>query len=148
VVGKMFETFEHKADIGVRGKGNTLESAFEECAKAMISVMLDIDSIEPRKSHVIKLKSSDESNLLISFLNELLFLKDTKKMIYSKFRVKIEESAFENNLKEFTLKATCFGEKIDLKKHDFLVDVKAATYSQLRVVQEDKIFVAQCIVDV
>ncbi|MGI6589323.1 MAG: archease [Candidatus Iainarchaeum sp.] len=144
----MFETFEHKADVGVRGKGNTIESAFEECAKAMISVMVDINSIEPKKSHVIKIKSTDESTLLINFLNELLFLKDKKKMIYSKFRVNIEENMNEDDLKEFNLKATCFGEKIDLKKHEFLVDVKAATYSQLKVKQENKTFVAQCIVDV
>ena len=31
-----------------------------------------------QKSHVIKIKSTDESTLLINFLNELLFLKDKK----------------------------------------------------------------------
>lgn len=144
----MFETFEHKADVGVRGKGVNIESAFEECAKAMINVMTSIDLIEPKKSHVIKISAKDEQSLLVNFLNELLFLKDKKKMIYSKFRVSIEKIVEKNDLNTFLLKATCFGEKIDLKKHEFFVDVKAATYSQLKVFNEKNSWVAQCIVDV
>lgn len=143
-----FETFENKADIGVRGKSNSLNGAFEECAKAMMSVMVDVNSIEPKKSHVIKISAQDESALLVSFLNELLFIKDKKKMIYSKFRVTITKEKNEEDKEEFVLKATLFGEKIDSKKHFFQVDVKAPTYSELKVESNKGMWVAQCIVDV
>jgi SHS2 domain-containing protein len=142
-----FETFENKADIGVRGKSGSLSGAFEECAKAMMSVMVDVDAIEPKKSHVIKISAQDEPALLISFLNELLFIKDKKKMIYSKFRVSISKENIEEK-EEFILKATLFGEKIDPKKHNFKVDIKAPTYSELKVESNKGSWVAQCIVDV
>lgn len=44
-----YETFEHTADIGIRGIGDNLEQAFEEGAKAMFSVMYDINSIKPNQ---------------------------------------------------------------------------------------------------
>ena len=143
-----FETFESKADVGVRGKSHSLNGAFEECAKAMMSVMTEVDSIEPKKSHLIKISAQDESALLISFLNELLFLKDKKKMIYSKFRVNISKEKNDEGIELFELKATLFGEKIDFKKHQFKVDVKAPTYSELKVENNKGNWIAQCIVDV
>ncbi len=143
-----FETFEHKADIGVSGKGKTVSIAFEECAKAMMSVMTDINSINPVKSHVINLSEKNYSALLVLFLNELLFLKDKKKMIYSKYRVELKEEKNDSSENKFLLKAVIFGEKIDQKKHEFKVDAKAATYSQLEVKKEGNNWIAQCIIDV
>jgi len=139
----LFENFEHKADIGARGKGKTMNEAFEECAKATISIMTDLHKIEPKKSHVISLKAKDEEALLVLFLNELLFLKDKKKMIYSQFRVTTKK--IESGLE---MKAVVFGEKINSKIHEFKVDAKAATYSELKVAQEGKEWIAQCIIDV
>ena len=148
----MFEHFEHKADVGVRGKGHTLDSAFEECALAMTEVFIDSTTINPKKAHKLELDSTDNAALLVSFLNELLFIKDSKKMIYSKFRVKLgkENKVDENGgVKEVvTLKATLFGEKINSNKHTFRTDVKAATYSELFAGEKNNEFIAQCIVDV
>ncbi len=148
----MHEHFEHKADVGIRGVGKSLNEAFEECAIALTGIMIDSNSVMPKKSHVINLSGTDGGALLVSFLNELLFLKDTKKMIYSKFRVKIgKESVVDaaGNTKEVvTLKATIFGEKINHNKHKVKVDAKAATYSELFVGEKNGQFIAQCIVDV
>jgi SHS2 domain-containing protein len=140
----MFEHFEHKADIGVRGKGKTIENAFEECAKSLTEIMAGVNLVEPKKSHVIELKAKDEGALLVAFLNELLFLKDTKKMIYSKFRVAITKDDGGG----VKLKAVCFGEKIDPKKHELKVEAKAATYSELKVEKIAAEWIAQCIIDV
>ncbi len=46
---KPYEQFEHKADVGVRGYGKTIEEAFENGAKAMFSIMVNIAKIEPKK---------------------------------------------------------------------------------------------------
>ena len=144
----MFETFENKADIGVRGKGKSVEQAFEECAKALTTVMADVYLVEPKKAHVFELKANDYGALLVSFLNEILFLKDKKKIIYSQFRVKILPEKDSAGKEIFMLKATVFGEKIDSKKHSLKVDPKAATYSQLLVEKKGNEWIAQCIIDV
>lgn len=148
----MFEHFEHKADIGIRGKGNTLSQAFEECATALSAIMIEPSSIMLKKSHTIELNATDYGALLVSFLNELLFIKDKKKMIYAKFRIKlgkeniVDEKGKVNEM--VTLKTTMFGEKINYNKHSIKTDPKAATYSELFAGEKNGQFIAQCIIDV
>jgi SHS2 domain-containing protein len=148
----MFEHFEHKADIGVRGTGKTLAEAFEGCAQALTEIIADTKTINPKKSHVIELKALDNGALLVDFLNELLFIKDKKKMVFSKFRVKLgKEHVIDtagNTKEKVTLKATIFGEKINFNKHSIKTDAKAATYSELFTGEKNGIFIAQCVVDV
>lgn len=148
----MHEHFEHKADIGIRGTGNTLNQAFEKCAIALTQIIADTNTIQPKKSHIIELTGTDNGALLVSFLNELLFIKDKKKMFYSKFRVKLGKETIvdeKGNVKEMvTLKATCFGEKINRNKHALRTDPKAATYSELFAGEKNGTFIAQCVVDV
>jgi SHS2 domain-containing protein len=139
----MFQTFENKADIGVRGSGASIGVAFSECAKAMTSIMASVEKISQKKKIGVEIKASDKEALLVAFLNELLYIKDAKQMIFSKFEVSVGEDEHGAELK-----AICFGEKINPKEHELMTEVKAATYSQLKVSKKGKEWVAQCIVDV
>ena len=139
----MFETFEHTADIGVRGTADTKEKAFSETAKAMLSVMVDSAKVEEKGRFDIQVKADSLENLLIEFLNEILFIMDFKEAVMKTVKVKeIKERAGE-----FYLTATGFGEK-KKEEHEFMTEVKAATYSQLEVREENGKWIAQCIVDV
>ena len=139
----MFETFEHTADIGVRGTADTKEKAFSETAKAVLSVMVDPTKVEEKGRFEIKVKANSLENLLVEFLNEILFIMDFKESIMRTVKVKeIKERAGE-----LYLTATGFGEK-KKEEHEFLTEVKAATYSQLEVKEEKGKWTAQCIVDV
>ena len=149
----MFELFEHKADIGVRGFGKSREEAFAECAKAMFSFIADLKKIEAKQWTEIAGDAQDLEMLLVNFLNELLYLKDAEGMLYSRFDVYITEEAGGHALKgkaggKFALKGKAGGEKIDKKKHVLKADVKAASFHQLKVAKEKGKWVAQCVVDV
>ncbi len=139
----MYELFEHKADIGVKGTGESLEEAFSECAKAMFSVMVNIEMISPDTSFEFKVKSSNREELLIDFLNELLYLKDINGMMFSGFYLYITRDRGK-----IILKGKASGEKVNKKKHDLKSEVKAATYHQLKIEKKNGEFVAQCVVDV
>jgi len=141
----MFETFGNKADIGVRGKGASAEEAFCECAKAMISVMASLKTIAPNKRIPIKVSAPDMNALLVNFLNEVLYVKDKNKMVFSKFIVKIRENPQKNG---FELNSECLGEEINPKKHELRTDIKAATYSLMKVEKRGIEWIAQCVVDV
>ena len=136
-----FETFEHTADIGIRGIGKTLEQAFEEAAKAMFSVMVDIKTVEPVRGIklVIQIKGLDDNGLFVEWLNRLVAEKDISGMMFSKFKVKIDDKQ---------LVGTAWGEQFNPKKHKPEVEVKAATYSQLKVEKQKGKYIAQCLVDV
>ncbi len=134
-----FEIFEHRADVGIRGLGKTLEEAFEDAAVAMFSVMVDLDTVRPVETFELEVSASDEEALFVEWLNELLSLADLNGAVFSKFEVEISGSC---------LKGRAAGEKWDLKRHEPKTEVKAATYSSLLVKNENGSYVAQCIVDV
>ncbi|HED01096.1 MAG TPA: archease [Proteobacteria bacterium] len=134
-----YETFEHGADIGIRGKGRTLEEAFSNGAKALFALMADLSTIEPQKEIQVECTAPDRETLFMVWLNQLIALADIEKMVLSEFNLTIRN----NNLT-----AVARGESIDPQKHDLGVEVKGATFTMLRVFREAGYFVAQCVVDV
>jgi len=139
----MYELFEHKADVGIRGFGKSLEEAFAECAKAMFSVMCDLKKVEGKEKAEVEAEANDREQLLVEFLNQLLYLRDVEEMMFSKFNLYIT-----NEGKEWKLKGEAFGEKLEKEKHALKSDVKAASYHQLKVEEKAGKFLAQCVVDV
>ena len=139
-----YELFEHRADIGVRGRGKTCEKAFEECAKAMFSVMVDVKKVLPKRKMQFDSHATDLPALLPEFLNNLLYLRDVEGLVFSRLEVKdlLQGPA------GWELKASAWGEKFDPEKHEPKTEVKAATFYQLAVKQTPEGFVAECVVDV
>ncbi len=139
----MFELFEHKADVGVRGFGRTLEEAFEECAKSMFSVMVDLGEVEAKEPVKMEVEAADKEQLLVNFLNELLYLQDVKEMMFNRFDLYITDGTGK-----WRLEGKAFGERINKEKHEFKTEVKAASYHQLKVEKQAGKWVAQCVIDV
>ena len=136
----MWEHFHHLADIGVRGAAPTLEEAFEDAAVALMAVICDPGKVAPKISVEIRCDAPETDILLADWLNALIYEMDVRKMLFSKFRVHING---EN------LSAVAWGEKADPARHQTAVEVKAATYMELKVVKNtDGQWIAQCVVDV
>lgn len=133
-----YKYFEHKADVGIIGIGKTLEEAFQEGAKALFNAMVDIKKVEPKNKIKIECEAGNEEELFVEFLNRLLAEKDINNMVFSDFKVKIKNNK---------LTGEAMGEKFNPKKQNVKIEVKAATYSQLKVIK-NKEFIAQCVVDV
>ena len=139
----MFELFEHQADVGIRGIGSSLKEAFEETGKALFSVMTDLKKVEGLKKVQFSAVGIDRENLFINYLNELIYLKDAKGMLFSSFKI----TELEKKGSSWYLKGGAFGEKIS-KKFPLKTDVKAASYSLLKIGKKDNKFIAQCVVDI
>jgi len=134
-----YETFEHEADIGVRGFGSTMEEAFENVAVALYSVMVNITRISPAETRTVSVNAPDHELLLVEWLNALLSISDVERMVFRKFEVKM------NGVE---LSGTAWGEKLDQDRHEPKVEVKGATYHMLSVTKQNERYVAQCVVDV
>ena len=137
--GAPYETFDHEADIGVRGFGATIEEAFANTAAAMYSVMVELNAVKPEREKNVSAEAPDRELLLVEWLNALLSLTDIERMVFSKFEVKIAGTS---------LTGTVWGEPLDRVKHAPKVEVKGATYYMLKIGKEKDRFVAQCVVDV
>jgi SHS2 domain-containing protein len=135
-----WEHFPHKADIGIRGAGATKERAFEQAAVALTAVITEPEKVAPEQKVEITCQADDDELLLTDWLNSLLYEMATRKMLFSRFEVRIEQNH---------LSATAWGEKLDVSRHSPTTEVKAATYAELSVQQEqDGTWIAQCVVDV
>ena len=135
----MYETFEHRADIGIRGYGKSMEEAFENGAKAMFSVMADIDKVKPYDKEEVLCEADDIEMLFVEWLNSLLSIAHLSRKMFCNFRVEINSEK---------LRGMAWGELLDPKKHHIMTEVKAATYSMLKVGKEGDVYIAQCVVDV
>ncbi len=134
-----YETFEHEADIGVRGYGDSIEEAFANTAAAMYSVMVNFSRVEPREKRNVSVSATDRELLLVEWLNALLALSDIERMIFCRFEVKVSGNA---------LSADAWGEPLDRERHEPNVEVKGATYHMLSVTRTGGRYAAQCVVDV
>lgn len=126
---KKYEYLDHTADAKFLAYGKTLEEAFENAALAMFNVMIDTNTISHTQSLDIELAAEDIDGLLFDWLSEFLFLMDAEYLVFGDFRVhRIEQEG-----DHFHLSATVYGEQIDLSRHRFDTEVKAATYNDMQV---------------
>jgi tRNA nucleotidyltransferase (CCA-adding enzyme) len=134
-----WEHFPHEADMGVRGFGPTIGTAFEQAALAMTAVITDPAGIEPREAVNIVCEAPDHELLLAEWLNHLVYEMATRRMLFARFAVQIDASRLEG---------TAWGEHVEPARHHPVVEVKGATYTALRVAPVPGGWVAQTVVDV
>jgi tRNA nucleotidyltransferase (CCA-adding enzyme) len=135
-----WEHFHHEADIGVRGIGATLEQAFEQAALAVTAVILDPVLVSDGQSITLEAEGPDRELLLTAWINAVIYEMATRRMLFRRFEVQISDQQ---------LQATAWGEPIDVAKHRPAVEVKGATFTELRVEQSlEGHWSAQCVVDV
>lgn len=137
---RKWEHFEHAADMGVRGYGDTVAEAFAEAALALTAVITNPATVQSRLNVAIQCQAPDIELLLVDWLNALIYEMATRHMLFSRFDVVVAD---------FSLTATVWGEVVDVARHAPAVEVKGATYTALRVAQEPTgQWCAQCVVDV
>lgn len=120
-----FEIIDHTADVGIAAYGSDMKEAFASVAAGMFSLMVDLDSIMEATSRKVDIKADNREDLLVAWLNELIYIHDTEGMLFSRFAV--------NDLGDRELKADCYGEKLDIERHSMKMEVKAATYHNVRI---------------
>lgn len=138
--GGRWEHFPHMADMGVRGFGRSCEEAFVQAALALTAIICDPAEIRPETAIEIRCEAPDQELLLVDWLNALIYEMAVRRMLFCRFDVRIEGHV---------LYATTHGETVDRSRHQPAVEVKGATYTELKVGREpDGRFFAQCVVDV
>ena len=135
-----WEHFPHQADVGVRGFGATKAEAFAQAAVALTAVVAVPETIRPSESVSVTFGAPEDELLLLDWLNALLFEMATRTMLFSRFDVEIEGRE---------LRGILWGEPVDVDRHRPAVEIKSATFTELRVAPtEDGGWLAQCVLDV
>lgn len=139
-----WQTFEHEADVGVRGTGATVDEAFAGAALAMIAAICDPATVAAREPVAIECTAPDLELLLLDWLNALVFEMATRRMLFARFELAIAPADGGPRLR-----ATAWGEPVEVARHQPAAEVKGASLCELKVAQQaDGRWLAQCVVDV
>jgi len=130
--------FEHDADIGVVGRGATVEEAFEAAAAATFGIMANLSAVRPERSVTLDFEEADVEIALVRWLNLLLGLSHEQGLVFCHFWIERDGVRWRGGAS---------GEpwRRDLERG---VEVKGATLTMLEVKQGPDGWRARCVVDV
>jgi SHS2 domain-containing protein len=122
-----YEEIEHPSDVGLRFWGESLEELFANAGVGMFSLITEINKVKADKDIGISLsaESSNLEDLLIIWLEKLVYYFEVENMVFSRIRVKKVENS--------CIRAVLDGEKVDSKRHGILNSIKAPTYHMLSI---------------
>jgi SHS2 domain-containing protein len=130
---------EHTADMGIEASGETLEELFAQAAYGLLEIIAGTPEALCREEKIVTVEGEDSEELLVNWLNEILYLFEIKRFFPLDFE--IEEVRGKRVL------ARVRGEPFDPQRHPVEREVKAVTYHQLRLEKTDGLWQARVYVD-
>lgn len=132
------------ADTAFRASGLTRSELFVASAEALLSILLlDPASVRKKNRKDFSVEADDIELLLYRYLQEFVFLKDSEFLLLVPVNVDIR-----GNGGGWVCRCSAMGETIDAGRHLFHADIKSVTMHNLKVWEEDGIWMAQVVIDV
>jgi SHS2 domain-containing protein len=122
-----YEQVEHTADLAYVARGRTLEALFENAAAGLFSLLLDPGVVEPRDEEEIAFEGHDAEEMLVAWLQEILFRIMTRGRVFRSATVRVVTPPRASGL--------CRGEALDPTRHELAAEIKAVTYHGLSIVR-------------
>lgn len=136
---KRFEILDHTADIAGRIYGMDFNELFVNASALLYSLMSPEFRGEAAADADMELSGDSPENLLVKFLNELIYRAEVKKTAGNVFGMKIEKKGVE-----FHLQCRMKGREIRMPGRE----IKAATYHGLIIKKKDGVWTADVIFDI
>ena len=123
-----FKVFEHTADVGLEIFGDEIADVFEYAGRGMFDIIFHSAPpiIEPIGEYKIKLQASDLEQLMVDWLDELLYIFSTEHIVFSNYELSIDPKAF-------SLEARVAGALVTDDELLGSCEIKAVTYHMLIV---------------
>lgn len=136
------ETFEHTADVGLRIRAEDLDDLFRTAAEALFDyVVANREAVRVAETESIALQADETAELLVTWLNDLIFRSETRHRLYNRFDVHLDDDGRG-------LQAEVGGEAIDGNRHVLDHEVKAVTHHGLTLRREGRGWMAELILDI
>jgi SHS2 domain-containing protein len=136
------ETFDHTADLGLRVRGSDRDDLYRTAAEGLFdTIVSNRDAVRAQDRESVSLVADSPAELLVAWLNELIFRCETRHRLYSRFDVHVAADGL-------SVHAEIGGEPIDRDRHVLDHEVKAVTRHGLSLDQRDGGWVAEMILDI
>tara|TARA_B100000745_G_scaffold249921_1_gene172027 strand:+ start:190 stop:606 length:417 start_codon:yes stop_codon:yes gene_type:complete len=129
-----YKFLDHATDAIIEVTAKNLKEAFAVTANAVINLTLDQDKVEEKDQKVFSAKGKDLRYLLFSWLEEIPFILITEGFAISR----VEFDIIQND--GYKINAIAYGELLDVRKHNFKVEIKAPTFYDMEIRQESGVY--------
>ena len=138
--GLLAREIEHTADLGLEVEAPTLGALFERAGLAVLGLMLELATVEPRERIEVAVEAADREALLHDWLHALLVRLQGGGFAVSELAV---EAVTERSVRGWGA-----GERVDRARHPVYTEIKGISYHELAVRQTAAGWWARIIVDV
>ena len=128
-----YKYLEHSTDAFIEVRAKNLEEAFSVAGKSVVETIIDSNNIQEIEEKNIKVKGRNLLNLLYNWLEEIVTITITDGFAIRNFSVNIKKN------KEYQIISNISGEKLDIKKHNFKVEIKSPTFHLMEIKENDEI---------
>jgi SHS2 domain-containing protein len=134
-----YRQIEHTADLGLEIWGDSRSELFAQAACALREVIVADAPVSPRETQQIEVSGSDDAELLVAWLSELLFLFECRGFLPADCELVFGEGFLRAQIK---------GEPFDPQRHPLEREVKAITHHQVLVEEKGGQWHARVYVDI
>ncbi len=128
-----YKLLDHATDAIIEVTASDLPEAFLIAANSVVETTLDRNTVEEKEEMVIKVQGKDLRYLLFNWLEAVIY-----QLITDGFAIKRIQLDLQKN-EEYEISATTYGEPIDLKKHNFKVEIKAPTFHEMEISEGNEV---------
>jgi len=129
-----YKFLEHTTDAIIEVTAKDIKEAFAVAADAEINLTLDQDKVEEKDQKEFSAQGKDLYYLLFSWLEEIPFLLITEGFAIRRIEFNIEKNG------DYKIKAKAYGEPLDFKKHNFKVEIKAPTFHDMEIKENNQVY--------
>src|SRR3954469_17980653 len=138
-----YSFIDHTADVAADLTGRSLAELFASAAQALTDTITDRAQVQALITQAVTLQAPTAEDLLVDWLNELLYRFEVQNVLVFDATVTIEESPGP-----WHLGATIAGEMFNPARHPSRVLVKSATYHGLAITRRGAEWHARVVFDI
>ncbi len=140
-----FEEIPHTADWAIRAYGRTLPELFAHAALGMYSLLTDLETVPEAERREALVEAASPEGLLVAWLNELVYLTEREGLAFKRFEIlALHLPDPEDPESTGRLHAAAYGGRPEsVRKY-----IKAVTYHNVAIRQEDGLYVVELVFDV
>ena len=127
-----YRFIDHTEDVAADLSGGSAPELFVSAAQALTDTLTDRSLVTAAVTERVELESGTLEELLVDWLNELLYRFEVRNLLIDDAEVTIRADG-----DRWRLDATVSGEPFDAARHPSRVLVKSATYHALHLVERD-----------
>ncbi|MFB5630380.1 MAG: archease [Nitrosopumilaceae archaeon] len=128
-----YKILEHVTDAFIEVTASDLNEAFIIAANSVVELTLDRDKVKEVEKKIITVKGRDLRYLLLNWLESIIFMLITEGFAIKRIQLDLQKND------DYNIFAKVYGEPIDLKKHNFKVEIKAPTFHEMSILEGKEI---------